>query len=490
MRRRRPGGSAAQPGAQCPTTARSTCGGSVVHRHRHRRTSGQRRPSPPSATCPTTSPDRDQEDPDDRDEGEFLDPPCAVCAGVSSHGTSTQIQVGARRRSAPRRAGRAILRRRHADGRRLRAGADQHDGAEHHGPAGGSDVAPNQRTPASAASSSRRRHHDAEVAREQNGTYYQGTDGTSPAANGIVFVDTPSGNVLTNSSPSSDLITVNVRGNWSSGWNGCSWSPAPSMSAQHHDERTDLRAERCVAARCGQRQHHGRVISTNRVDAASTNVDTMTSATRDHLQLPVRTQRRRDDPAELVRENPERTKRSRAPETRGLAPGRRPTDGCWMPAAVIFVRPGDDRGRSRRRGPQGVRAADWATPRRIFRLAIEKSPEDLGLHYMPRHDVALVEIASMIQWSRDPRALSRWRAGNATRRCPVLPLERLRPRRRDRPRRRRTDEDDGCWHQQPSVGRARARGRESQEPRPLCTFRISRTALRDVRPPLRTDGQL
>src|SRR5207244_3056363 len=54
-----------------------------------------------------------------------------------------------------------------------------------------------------------------------NNTYYQGNQTwTSPPPGGIIFVDTPSGNTLTNSSPSSDLITVDVHGNWGSGWNG------------------------------------------------------------------------------------------------------------------------------------------------------------------------------------------------------------------------------------------------------------------------------
>jgi hypothetical protein len=53
------------------------------------------------------------------------------------------------------------------------------------------------------------------------GHYYQGNQHwTSPPPNGLIVVDTPSGNPLSNSSPASDLITLDISGNWSSGWNG------------------------------------------------------------------------------------------------------------------------------------------------------------------------------------------------------------------------------------------------------------------------------
>lgn len=53
------------------------------------------------------------------------------------------------------------------------------------------------------------------------GTYYQGNQNwTSPPPDGLVFVDTPSGNPLTSTSPSSDKITVDMHGNWSAGWKG------------------------------------------------------------------------------------------------------------------------------------------------------------------------------------------------------------------------------------------------------------------------------
>ena len=80
------------------------------------------------------------------------------------------------------------------------------------------------------------------------GSYYQGSqDWTSPPPNGIIFVDTPSGQPFTNSSPASDLITVDIHGNWSEAWSG--W---------------------LIVA--GSGQING--ISTNRRDVSSTNIDT------------------------------------------------------------------------------------------------------------------------------------------------------------------------------------------------------------------------
>ena len=53
---------------------------------------------------------------------------------------------------------------------------------------------------------------------QAQGTYYQGSQHwTSPPPNGLSFVDTPSGQPLTTTSPSSDRITVDLHGNWSTG---------------------------------------------------------------------------------------------------------------------------------------------------------------------------------------------------------------------------------------------------------------------------------
>ncbi len=56
------------------------------------------------------------------------------------------------------------------------------------------------------------------AAAKANGTYYQGTVGLNPLPNGLVFVDTVSGNPIGNPPVASDLANVTVNGANSSGW--------------------------------------------------------------------------------------------------------------------------------------------------------------------------------------------------------------------------------------------------------------------------------
>lgn len=55
-------------------------------------------------------------------------------------------------------------------------------------------------------------------AAQANGTYYQGTVGFNPIPNGLVFVDTVSGNPIGNPPNLSDLANVTVNGASSTGW--------------------------------------------------------------------------------------------------------------------------------------------------------------------------------------------------------------------------------------------------------------------------------
>src|SRR3989440_7618312 len=210
----------------------------------------------------------------------FLDPPCAVCAGGEQPpGTSTQIQVG----------GSASITANLANGAQYCAGVNPTAAAYSQGaigtnghpsitrPTGGSDTAPNQ--PNSNFTNFLFSDSDMVTLKalaKANGTYYQGNQTwTSPPPNGIIFVDTPSGNVLTNSSPSSDLITVDVHGNWGAGWNG--WmvvagsiaiSGNVTMSGLIYSQNDiDLHG-------AGGGSLTGAIVSTNRVDTQSTNVDT------------------------------------------------------------------------------------------------------------------------------------------------------------------------------------------------------------------------
>ena len=109
-----------------------------------------------------------------------------------------------------------------------------------------------------------------------NGTYYQGNQTwTSPPPNGLIFVDTPSGNPLSSNSPSSDLITVDIHGNWSQGWNG--WLVVAGTVAISGNTTLNglIYAQNDVDLHgAGGGSITGAVISTDRIDSQSTNVDT------------------------------------------------------------------------------------------------------------------------------------------------------------------------------------------------------------------------
>jgi hypothetical protein len=117
---------------------------------------------------------------------------------------------------------------------------------------------------------------DLKALAKSRGTYYRGSQTwTAPPPNGIVFVDTLSGNPLTNTSPSSDLFTVDLHGNWSQPFNG--WLiVAGSIQINGRMNLTGL-----VYAQNDITLHGsgsgggitGALISTNRVDTRSTNVD-------------------------------------------------------------------------------------------------------------------------------------------------------------------------------------------------------------------------
>jgi Tfp pilus assembly protein PilX len=208
-------------------------------------------------------------------------PPCALCAGGEQPaGTNTQIQVG----------GSASITASTSNGAVYCAGSTPSAAAYAQGtintnghpaitgPAGGSGILQNQPN----SNFTNFLFSDADIntlkaLAKANGTYYQGSQTwTSPPPNGIIVVDTPSGNPLTNSSPSSDLITVDIHGNWgASGWTG--WlvvagsihvSGNVTMSGLIYAQNDiDLHG-------AGGGSLTGAIVSTNRVDTSSTNVDT------------------------------------------------------------------------------------------------------------------------------------------------------------------------------------------------------------------------
>ena len=106
------------------------------------------------------------------------------------------------------------------------------------------------------------------------GTYLRGSQSfSSPPPNGIVFIDTPSGNTFTNDSPSSDIVDVDIHGNWSQGWSG--WLiVAGSVRISGNVQMTGLLYSQNDVILHGTGSHGftGAVISTNRMDTTSTRV--------------------------------------------------------------------------------------------------------------------------------------------------------------------------------------------------------------------------
>lgn len=110
---------------------------------------------------------------------------------------------------------------------------------------------------------------------KSNGTYYQGAQTFSgPPKDGIVFIDTPSGNPFNAYSPASDRFTVDVHGNWDTGWNG--WLVVEgSLSISGNINMTGLvyAVNDVNLQGQGNGQIHGAVVSANRLDTSSTNID-------------------------------------------------------------------------------------------------------------------------------------------------------------------------------------------------------------------------
>jgi len=207
-------------------------------------------------------------------------PPCAVCAGGEAPGTTTNIQIG----------GSASISASLAQGAQYCAGSTPTAAAYSAGtistngtpniaaPTGGSGMATNQ--PASSFTSFLFNDNDFATLKalaKANGTYYQGSQTwTSPPPNGIIVVDTPSGNPLTNTSPTADQsVVVDIHGSWTQGWSG--WLVvAGSIWISGNAQLSGLvYAQNDVTLHGnGNGNVTGAVVSTNRVDSQSTNIDT------------------------------------------------------------------------------------------------------------------------------------------------------------------------------------------------------------------------
>ncbi len=107
------------------------------------------------------------------------------------------------------------------------------------------------------------------------GTYYKGNppwNGGVPPKNGIIFVDTTDGSVLTNSTPAANIPSVTIHGNGT--WSG--WL----VVAGSVDISGDIQMSGLIYAQndatlhgIGTGQIQGAVITTNRKDTSSTNID-------------------------------------------------------------------------------------------------------------------------------------------------------------------------------------------------------------------------
>jgi hypothetical protein len=212
-----------------------------------------------------------------------LSPPCAVCAGAEAPiGAITNIRIGGSASITASTTEGAV----HCTGTNpftpsaaafSRGTVTTNGTPDVTGPSGGSAIMTNQ--PQSGFNGSVLDNDMMTLLKslaKANGTYYQGNQTwTSPPPNGIIFVDTPSGNPLSVTSPSSDLITVDIHGNWGQTWSG--WLVvAGSIELSGNIQLNGLiYAQNDVSMHgSGGGNIRGAVISTNRIDTQSTNVDT------------------------------------------------------------------------------------------------------------------------------------------------------------------------------------------------------------------------
>jgi hypothetical protein len=210
----------------------------------------------------------------------WLDPPCAICAGGEAPtGLVTEVQL----------AGAATVRASTASGAEYCTGVTPTAATMSQGtvvtdgnpqqtaPDGGVAQLTNQ--PASAFSQSLFTDADMAMLKEYAqlyGTYLQGSQSwSSPPPNGIVFVDTPSGNPFTANSPSSDIINVDVHGNWgTASWSG--WLVVAGSIQLSGNIKMDglIYAQNDVSVNgTGTGGFTGSIISTNRMDSTSTSID-------------------------------------------------------------------------------------------------------------------------------------------------------------------------------------------------------------------------
>ena len=211
----------------------------------------------------------------------WLDPPCAICAGGEApQNNQTNIQIG----------GAATVNASPTDGAQYCAGVmptaatmsqgsiNTNGNPDLSAPPGG--VPALQHQPQQNFTPFLFTDADMEMLKTiakmpGRGTYLQGSQTfTSPPPNGIVFIDTPSGNPFTASSPSGDIITVDIHGNWSQSWSGWLIVAGTVHISGNVTMNGLVYAQNDVTLNgTGGGGVTGAVISTNRMDTTSTNVD-------------------------------------------------------------------------------------------------------------------------------------------------------------------------------------------------------------------------
>ena len=216
----------------------------------------------------------------------WIDPICALCAGGENPpGTTTQVQVGGSATvngtaSTQGHGGNAAPAGAFCSGVTptsdvASTGTVSVNGSPNlYAPPGGSATMNNASFPSGMLLSD----SDMSVLKslaKAKGTYYRGNQTwTSPPASGIIFVDTTDGSVLTASTPAANVPVVDIHGNWNSGWSG--WLiVAGTIHISGETPMTGLiYAQNDVTLNgTGNGTIQGAIITTNRIDTASTTVD-------------------------------------------------------------------------------------------------------------------------------------------------------------------------------------------------------------------------
>jgi hypothetical protein len=220
----------------------------------------------------------------------LIDPPCAMCAGGEAPpGTDTDVRIGGTATITAADTGKNFCPGVDPLATVMSQGSSITNGSPNLTPPPGDPPPPTLLPGVDQSKFSSFLLKDADMAMlkslaKTNGTYFQppaGGDGvvslTSPPKNGILFVDTVSGAPLTASSPASDIPTLRINGDWGSpGFSG--WViVAGSASIQGNIKITGLvYVQNDVQLNgLGTGAINGSVISTNRVDTSSTNIDTV-----------------------------------------------------------------------------------------------------------------------------------------------------------------------------------------------------------------------